>query len=195
MKHMNRFFAALSLFAVTISAGCFAHAQTNRAVGTLHVRMAIAGMGQAGSTVPAYCTPLSPCAELTWNNGSDLAAAVTANGSGVETAGPAIAVVYQCTGATTGCPIPSATPPQQPSPWVASAVTNGQSLAETTASGGPFYVPVSYSTTYNFTLTLAYTGSQGGAASGYAAPFQLVFGNAPGATPSTPINVIVVPAT
>jgi len=180
---MKRILTTLAILAVMISVGCFAHAQTT----------------------PTYCTTTTPCAQLNWTNGSDVTATVTtaviANPSGsgtetVETAGPATAIVYRCTvTATQPCTITNNVP-AAPSAWTPVAVTNGQSLAETTSAGGPFYdTSVAYGNTYSYSLTLTWTGSLGGVATGYATPFQLVFAaptNTPSA-PAVPTGIVVVP--
>jgi len=150
----------------------------------MHVRLVITGEGQSSGSAPTYCTIASPCVEVTWAN-VDVASTVITNSSGVETSGPATATVWQClVTSTQNCALPASNPPLTGSPWSASAVTNGQNLAQTSAMGGPFYIANAvYGATYALTVTNNWTGSQGGSASAYAATFQFSMPAVPAAAP------------
>jgi hypothetical protein len=148
----------------------------------------------SAQTSPSYCSASSPCAGLSWSNGTDITPSISTNSSGVETSGPAVAVFMRCTvTATQSCAVANGVL-ATPSAWNAVSVTNGQSLNETSNIGGPFYdTNVSYNTTYSYTLSLTWTGSLGGVASSYAIPFQLTFSAAPTTTPSTPTGIVATP--
>lgn len=57
---------------------------------------------QVPKAVAATCSNGSPCVQLSWTN-SAMAASITTDGSGNQTAGPGSAVIWGCMGSATSC--------------------------------------------------------------------------------------------
>jgi len=149
---------------------------------------------KAQTSTPSYCTLTTPCIDLTWTNGNDIAATET-TANGIETAGPATINILRCTNSSTqGCYVNSGIL-AVPSAWTPVSVTNGQSLLETSNTGGPFYdTTVSYGNTYTYTASL--TWNAGGLPSVYAVPAQVpLIGIAGTITSPSPNSVLTSVAT
>ena len=116
-----------------------------------------------------------------------MAATVTTNGAGVETAAPGYATIWRCMGTSTTC----AASTMGTSVWTAlgpgtPAVNAANGTVAQTAPAGQFYdQTIAYNTTYNYYVTASWTG---GATSTPSAIFQVAVGAAPLQTPGAPTS-------
>jgi len=140
-------------------------------ISILAVACFLSSLVAKAQAVPSYCTVATPCAVLTWTNGADITATEVTNSNGIELTGPATAIVLRCTvTAAQPCTITNGAL-AVPSAWAVVPVTNGQSLLETSNTGGPFYDPsFTYGTKYSYTVDLTWTGVT---PSLYAVPVQI----------------------
>lgn len=111
----------------------------------------------------AVCSASSPCVKLSWT-ASGMAATVTTNTSGVQTAGPGFAVVLSCNGGTTStCTQASlnnflaAQTPTNLCPSTTQSVWNcvTKSLTSTSAT---YQDPEPYGSLMNYAVQSAWTG-------------------------------------
>ena len=126
------------------------------------------------------------------------AATIADSSSGVETAGPGVALLYRCQVTTTQTCASTSFSTGSGSPWIAVAATNGQTLS-VTASAWTFYdaTGLVWGDSYVYALGLQWVNSTGGligSASANVYSAQVTFPAAPAGSPTVPASLTGTPA-